>query len=141
MTISTNIEDGSGSSNKAKVTNRGQLVTGPIDFSRAYSVDVDTINTAFNFVPPIAGKRFVITDILLYANRNVGVNDATVEIYEATGATVTTVSTSILLAEMLKQSSRDITGINLIVSEGRWINIKTDDNSIFATVMGYYVDA
>jgi len=141
MTISTNIEDGSGTSNKACVSSRGQLITGPIEFSAAFTVTANVVDTAFNFVPPIANKRFVLTDILLYANKAVGAGDATVELYEAAGDTVTTVTRAILTLEMVKQTSRDMTGLNLICSEGFWINIKTDDNTIFATIMGYYVDA
>jgi len=141
MAINTTIKDGKGNGNEACVTNRNQLVVAPLDFSTAYSVEADTINTAFNFVPPEPKKQFVITDILLYANKGVGASDATVDVYEATSDTETTISKSILAMEMLKQTSRDMTGLNLIVSEGKWVNIKTDDNTIFATIMGYYVEA
>ena len=141
MAIIGTLEDGRGTQNKAKISSRGQLAVGPLDFSTAYSVEANVNDTAFNFVPPIAGQRFVITDILLYANKGVGAGDATVELYEATGDTVTTVTTVILNIEMLKQTSRDITGINLICTEGLWINIKTNDNTVFATIMGYYVEA
>ena len=141
MTISTNIEDGWGTGTKACVSTRGQLVVGPLDFSTAYTATANVINTAFNFVPPIANKRFVITDILLYANKGIGTGDATIVLYEADGVSETTSTKDILNIEMVKQTSRDITGLNLIVSEGKWVNIKTDDNTIFATIMGYYVDA
>lgn len=141
MTISGIIEDGDGTSSLAKVTSRGELVTGRFDYSTAYAVTVNATATAFNFVGPIAGKRFVITDIILYANKNVGAADATVDVYEATASDSTTISKSILAIEMLKQTSRDLTGLNLIVTEGRWVNIKTDDDIIYATLMGYYVKA
>ena len=140
MSIDVNIRDGSGG-NTAKITDRGQLVIGPLNFSTAYTQEVDTINTAFNFIVPEQRKRFVMTDVLLYANKGVGAGDATVTLYESLGPTSTTVDREIMTMEMVKQTSRDITGINLICSEGRWINIKTDDNTIFATIMGYYVDA
>jgi len=141
MGIHVKIKDGWGGGTEACVTERGQLVTAPLEFSSAYPVTASIDDTAFNFVPPISGKQFVITDILLYANKSVGVNDATVEVYEATSATEITVDKSILAIEMLRQSSRDNTGLNLIVSPGRWVNIKTNDNTIFATIMGYYVGA
>lgn len=141
MTISTVLRDGKGNGGEACITTRNQLVVAPLDFSTAYPVTANVINTAFNFVPPVASKRFVVTDILLYANKGVGASDATVDVYEATSATESTIDKSILAIEMLKQSSRDLTGLNLLISEGKWLNIKTDDNTIFATVMGYYVDA
>lgn len=141
MTAKVHIKDGSGKGSKAVVTSRGQIVIAPLDFSIAYNAEADTNNVAVNFVPPISRKRFVITNILLYANKGVGASDATVDVYEATGATETTISTSILALEMLKQTARDLTGLNLLVSEGMWVNLKTNDNTIFGTIMGYYVDA
>lgn len=140
MSVKTTIKDGKGKGNEAVVTDRGQLVTAPLDFSNAYTQEVNATATAFNFVGPVNGKQFVITDILLYADKNVGVNDAAVQLYEATSATSTAETKTILDIEMLKQSSRDITGINLIVTEGRYVNIKTDDATIFATIMGYYAE-
>lgn len=140
--IDANIIDGKGRNYKVKVNSRGQLIVGPLDFSSAYSVSAAVINTAYNFVGPKVGKRFVITDILLNANNGVGsAVGATVVIYEATSLTSTTVSKTILSIELVKQTNRDITGLNLISSEGVWINIKTDDNTINATLMGYYIDA
>jgi hypothetical protein len=141
MGIHTGISDGWGTDSKACVTERGQLVVAPLSFSTAYPVTVALINTAYNFVPPVGGRQFVVTDILLYANKGVGASDATVEIYEADATNETTVVRSIMILEMLKQTNRDITGLNLLISAGKWLNIKTDDNTIFATVMGYYVNS
>jgi len=141
MSIDVKIKDGKGSGSQACVTSRGQLVVAPLSFSTAYAVSATVVNTAYNFIEPVSGKQFVITDILLYANKGVGVADATVVLYAADSATTLTETKIILSIEMLKNSSRDITGLNLIMVEGRWLNIKTDDNTIFATVMGYYVNA
>ncbi len=140
MSIKTAIVDPT-CGNIAMVTRQGQVITAPIAYSGAYNAEANLDDTAFNLVVPIAGKRFVLTDILLYANKGVGVNDATVQLYEATAPDTTTVYRAILTFEMVKQTARDFTGLNLICSEGRWINIKTDDNTIFATVTGYYIDA
>jgi len=125
----------------AKVTDRGQLVVATIEYSEAYTVSATVINTAYNFIGPKAGKRFVITAILLNADKSVSAtNGAVIVIYEATSATSTTASKTILSIELLKQVNRDITGLNLIVSEGVWLSIKTDDNNINATILGYYID-
>jgi hypothetical protein len=141
MGIKTWLIDGRGTNQAACVTSRGELVVGDSDYSTAYTVEANIDNTAFNFVGPISNKRFVITSILLYANKGVGAADASVQVYEADADDTTTVSKTILDLEMLKNSARDITGIRLIVTEGKWVNIKTDDNTIFATIMGYYVTA
>lgn len=141
MSIFTELKDGRGTSNLAKITNRGQLVVSSLDFSESYTVTAALTGTAYNFVPPISGKRFIVTDILLYADKNVGANDASVQIYEADSLNETTIDKTILDIEMVKKTSRDMTGLNLIISESRWLNIKTNDNIIYATVMGYYVTA
>jgi hypothetical protein len=135
----TKITDGSGSGFIARVSQYGVLATGSLEFSTAYPITASAINTGYNFVPPIADHQFVVTSILLYANKNVGVNDATVEIYEADAVDSTTISKSVLSTEMVKQTSRDLTSLNLIVSKGKWLNLKTDDATIFASVLGYYV--
>lgn len=138
--IDVRVLDGGGKGKTAIVTSRGQLVVAPLEFSSAYQVTANVINTAFNFIGPKSGQQFVITDILLYADKNVGATDASVVIYEADASNTTTEYKQVLAMEMVKQTSRDITGLNLIVTEGKWLNIKTNDNSIYATIMGYYVN-
>ena len=131
-----------GDGNEAIVTHRGQLVTAPLSFSEAYTATANATATAFVLAPAKVGKRFVITDILLDADKNVSANTAgTVELYEATDSTNTTVAKSILSIEMLKNTNRSITGLNLIVTENVWLNIKTSDATIYATILGYYVGA
>lgn len=141
MALKVELVDGGGAGNKACTSSRGELVVNRFDYSIAYNVEADVINTGYNFVPPISGQRFVVTDLLLYANKSVGASDATVDVYEADSDTETTISRSVVKTEMLKNSRADLTGLNLIIAEGKWLNLKTDDNTIFATVMGYYVPA
>ena len=43
--------------------------------------------------------------------------------------------------EIPKKTSLTLTGLNIIVTEGRWVNVKTDDDDVFATVAGYFVTA
>lgn len=141
MSLQVNIRDGDGKGSMAHITSRGVLVVGPIDFSVSYNQDVDTIDTAFNFVGPLAAKRFVVTDILLSTDRLIGNNGAIIILYEATSSSTTTVTKTILEIEMLKSTVRDLTGLNMILTEGVWLNIKTDDDNVQATIMGYYVQA
>lgn len=141
MSIETTIKDGKGSASRACVTKRNQLVTAPLDFSTFYPVTADVIDTGYNIAPAMAKLQFIITDIVLSANRNVGVNDATVVIYEADSLTETTVAKTVFTQEMVKQTSIAITGLNIIVTEGKWLNVKTNDDDVFVNVAGYYVDA
>jgi len=121
-----------------KVTALGQLVAGPFDYDEVSAITLDVANTAVNIFGPLVQKRFVVTAILLTANKNV-TTDCSVEIYESDGPTSTTVDKSILNIEMLKNSDRDITGLNFRLTEGVYLNGKTDDDDVFVTVMGYYV--
>ena len=124
----------------AKITGRGELVVGKLDFSSAYSTTATVTNTAFNLLVPQDGNCFVITDILIYADKNVGVNDATISIYTADSPTSTTVISDILTTEIKASTARDITGLNLLVTHGVWVNAKTDDNNVFFTIFGYYIE-
>ena len=138
--IKTILKSGGGSGDEAKVTSLGQLVTAPLSFSEPYTATVNATGTAFVIARGYASKRFVVTDILLDADRNVSANTAgTVQIYEAVSATATAVYKNVLTIEMLKNTNRVITGLNMVVSEGYWLNIQTTDATIYATVLGYYV--
>jgi hypothetical protein len=140
MSLPTVIVDGGGGTNQAACVNEiGELVTGRFDYDTVSNQTMETANTAVNFFGPLAGMQFVITSILIYANKNVGAGDATVTIYEATGATETAISRTIFTAEMVKQTRADFIGINLLINEGVFINGVTDDDDVFATVMGYYI--
>ena len=132
------ISDGGGNRVKASVTKNGQLVVGPYAYDEVSSQSLATDNVAVNFFGPKAGFQFVLTTILLNAKKTV-TTDGLVEIYEATSSTSAVVAKSILAIEMLTNSVRDITGLNLLVSEGVYINGKTDDNVVNGTLMGYYI--
>ena len=141
MAIKTSIVDGRGSESEVMVTSRGELVTGAIDYSLSYNADVDTGNTAFNFIGPLSNRQFVITSLHISTDRTVGANGAVIIVYEAAADNTTTVSRTILEVEMLKSTHRDLSGLRMIVTEGRWVNIKSTDTNVNATLMGYYVQA
>jgi hypothetical protein len=63
-------------------------------------------------------------------------------VYEnLTGPTDTTVDTQVIQEEIAKQTRMTATGLNIVVSEGAWINVKSDDVVIRCNISGYYVDA
>ena len=121
----------------ARVTEFGQLVVAPIAYSTPVAQTLTAINTGYNYIEPSANHQIVITDIIVTSDRNVGANGAAVIIYEATSDTTTTVTKGVLDIEMLKNTGRDLIGLNFIVGEGMWVNAKTDDNNIQLTI-GYY---
>jgi len=125
----------------AKVTRFGELITGRYDYSDPIYHSMSSTATAYNFFTPISNKRLVITDILVDADRNVSpTTPATIDIYESSGSTDTTIDKQILKLELLKNSSRDFTSLNFIASTGKWVNAKTDDATVNITIAGYYVE-
>ena len=125
----------------AKVTKFGQLVTAPLQYSTPVADEVDVINTAFNFISPEQDQSIVITDIVLSADRNVGVNGADIVIYEASSPETLTEDQIVLDVDMIKQTTLPLNGLNLIIPEGKFVNAKSDDTNIKITIMFYRVPA
>ena len=139
MSLPIQIISSNGTSAGATVTKNGQLVTAPVAYDQVKTVSMNVNDAGFTFFVPRVGEQFVITAMLLTADKNVS-TDCLVEVFESTGEASNSVSESILAIEMLKNSSRDITGLNFLVSEGVYVNGKTDDNNVSATIMGYYIN-
>lgn len=136
------IADGSGTKNKARVTTRNQLVTAPLEFSNMFNAQAVAANTAYNVVLPKIGKQFIITDLILYGNKDVdNTNDATVVVYEASAIDSLVVDETIFNNEIPRRGDLPLTGLNIEVSSGAWVNIKTSSETIFINIGGYYVDA
>jgi hypothetical protein len=141
MSLKTTIVDGKGTKSEAKVSGRGQLITAPIDYSTPQYNLLDTDDAGVTFFAPIADQLFVITDVIADADRNVGATGVTVQIYESNDRDSATVARTILQFDMVKQSSKIITGLNFVSSQtGRFINAKMDDNNVALTIAGYYID-
>jgi len=123
------------------VTKRGQIVTAPLNFSIPENVTLNVINTAFNLRPPITGKIFVITDLIISTDKNVNVNGAIIEIYLASSVDTLTSDKTLLLINLGRQDSFDVVTLNWISVQGKWLNAKTDEANVDITAAGYYVDA
>lgn len=139
MTAPVNIKD-SDSGVTAKVTEFGQLVVAPIQYSTPLTDELDVINTAFNFIAPQQGSLIVITDIIVAADKNVSPTDpAVVDIYTADSAESTTIIDSILEPLIGRGVTVPVTGLNLLVGEGVWVNAKTNDDVVKLTIMFYRI--
>jgi len=125
----------------AEVSAQGELLTRGFAYSDPQFQNMDVINTAYNFFVAKAGFRFVITGMVLDANRNVGANGASVIIYEATTAVTITVAKTIFEFDMVKQSSKTLFPLLVQTTEGVFVNGKTDDDDVLVTIMGYYITA
>jgi len=141
MTGPVHIVDGRGATkNRACVTSVGQVITAPFDYDLAEFRSLSVIDTAFNFYQPQIGKQFVITGMRIKAGRFVSNTiDATIVIYEGT-SDITLTEDRVLFEEALIRSE-DVTLLptNILASEGKFINAKTDDATIFINIMGYFI--
>ena len=111
----------------------GEIAVAPRHFSTPVSIELDVADQAYNFASAAPGFIFIITSIVLTADKNV-TTDCIVEIYEASTPDATTIDKSILTIEMLKNSTTSLTGLNWRVSTGKYLNAKTDDDDVFCTI-------
>lgn len=142
MTIQFAIRDGTGINGNAKVTVQKQLVVGPLAFSTPNSSLLGVAATPVELVPPKPMKFIVLTDLILTANRLIGVNDATVTLYESdvSGAAQGAGDRTVFTVEMIKSSNIVLTGLNWKVNTGKYLNAVTDDDDIFVNLACYYAE-
>jgi len=141
MSLNIEIEDGrGGTKHTAKVTSRGQLVVAPLEFSETYFNFMDVDNQVYNFAEPRAGQRFVITGMLINGSRSIGTSGAVVEIYEADAIDSGTVSKALFTIDLAKSASLSVNPLNVIINSGMWLNGRTDDDDVYLTILGYYVE-
>jgi hypothetical protein len=131
-----------GTSEGAGVTKRGQLVVAPLEFSDTYFSSFQIANTAYNLVTPLTNKRFVIDGIIFSSNKNVSsTNGAVISIYESDGPNSRTVSKQLFLLDVGRLDKGSIPDMNILTSQGVWINGETDDATTNVTLLGYYIEA
>lgn len=134
-----NIQD-SHTGNTARVSRFGQLITAPLAYSEPVQQNLNIIDTAFNFLEPETGKSIVITDIIVSADKSVSVTDpAEIEIYESDEIDSLNIVQGIVSPRLLRGGDFNVTGLNLLVPEGRWVNATTSDNNILITIMFYRI--
>jgi len=133
------LKSGDGNPFSAHITDFGALAVAPLKFSTPQFVELTAANVPGNFVSPTPGSSIVITDITIHANRNVGVNDATVEIYEASGIDVTAAIKTIFKQEVPKNSTLPLNGLHWMARPGAFLNVKSNDTIVFVNLACYFV--
>ena len=140
MTIFVKVHDGAGQGHDARVTHAGELVTVRGNYDQTFQDSMTSINTAYNLVEPRVDNQFIITGIVINADKNVSATDgAVVEVYEAADATTTTATKTILTLNIGKNSTIPLTGILIQTTKGIFLNAKTDDATVNITLLGYYL--
>lgn len=140
MSTPTHILDGLGTKSKARVSTIGQLITAPYDFDDSVYMELGVNDTAYNFYKPKVGEQFVITGFIAKADKQVSTTvDADVIIYESSAPDSTTASKILFQTAMVQGDSVQAFGLNILVTEGLYLNAKTTDDDIHMTIMGYYI--
>lgn len=124
-----------------KVTPSGELVIAPLSYDETSFKELTPANTGLNFYEPLPGQQFVITAVLLRADKNVSnTADATVVIYEANSTDSTTVDKVLIQFAVVRDDIITSVPLRILVAKGKFVNGKTTDASIHMTITGYYID-
>ena len=122
----------------AKVTDRGQVVVAPLDFSIPSSISLVCASTAYNFAAPKSNKIFIITDIIISSGSGAS---QIVDLYEANSETSLTVQKQIFNLDMSAKTYVPLTGLNWKLTQGFWLNAKSNGTTAMVTIAGYIADA
>ena len=119
----------------------GELATGARHFDETKFNTLDVAGTAYNFYKPKVGFRFVMTGFVAFADKDVADNsDTIIVIFEASTDESSTVDKVLFQFGMGKLTVLPVTGIRVLVSEGKFVNAKTGDDDIHMTIMGHYTE-
>lgn len=140
MTIPVHIKGGA-KNVTVLVSDLGQLVVAPIAYDEVSFNEMNVAIAAFNFYEPEPGMQFVITSIYMKADRGVSNTvDATIILYESDAIDSLSVDKVLFQVNLVRGNAVNLAPLNILVSEGVWINGRTSDTDIFSTVTGYYID-
>ena len=120
-----------------RVNEFNTLVVGNLDFSTPVARSLTDISVPVNFIMPSPDQSIIITDILIGAKRSVPVNGVEVDIYESDAADSLTIIEDIWPLDLARQQRADITGLNLRIPPGRFVNAIADGVVVDITIMFY----
>lgn len=137
MTLKIQISDGyEGTRQLSGVSSAGELVVKGFGETQSKYNAMSSINTAYNFFIPKSSQNFIITTILFS-----GPGNASIDIYEAPSAISTTIDKQITHIEILEKAFYPINfpfGGFPTVTEGEFLNAKTDAATVYMTIFGHY---
>lgn len=137
MTIKVNIQGDKG--NFAGVSTGGELIVRPFfEYSKAFRKVLNAVDTAFNLVVPQPFKSFIVTGLIINADKNV-TGSAVVQIYPADSPTSRTALADGVVIDLPKNETVTIVPLPLKIDQGQWINAETDDATINISLLGYFL--
>jgi len=137
LPIDSFIKDGNGKGSSAQVSNNGEMLVRPFyTFNTSYRVVLSTTNMT-NILSPSAGNNFIITSIILNADKNV-TSSAVVTLSESQTFAGTSTKDLVTL-DITKNTTVPLTALSLKISDGKFINAITDDATVNITLLGYFM--
>lgn len=128
--------------NEAVVTELGEVAVSPLFFSKFYNGATAANDVPVNIVPPKHGMIFIIKAIILSGDRSIGASGAVTALYENNTSGVDTVQESVIITEEIgKQTRMVVSGVNIAVTQGKWVNLVSDDVIVRCNIEGYYVNS
>ena len=121
----------------ANVSDNNELMIAQ-QFSTANKVTLTSDNTAVNLIKPQAGKKVIITGLIVNTNRDIGVNGALIEIYETSTETSGTIDRAIISFDLIKNQNAITAPILIETNEGKFINAKASDSDVNVTLFSYF---
>ncbi len=140
MTIGFHIIDGSGKKTLVKVSNNNEILV-VNQFQSAEKITLVSDNVVVNILKPRPNNQIIITGLIVNTNRDVGVNGAIIEIYEASSASSSTIQKSILSFDLTKNETVVTSPVLIQTTEGVFINAKASDSEVNITVLSYFAPA
>jgi len=126
----------------ARVTRTGQLVVAPFAYDETKFNVLDVAGTAVNFFTSKADSQFVITGVIATGDLQIAANAvAEVVILEGDNETDATGTKTLIQFGITRLQSVSYLPLNLLVTEGKFVNAKTDDDDVHMTIMGYFIPA
>ena len=125
----------------AGISPYGEVYTAPVAYSTAYYITVDVADTAFEVVPGVSGKQFVMTSMLISSSKTFGTATTaeTVTLYEGYKADLDTIVNTFTQIDLLKNERLIATSLNLISNTAISIIAIATDTNVNITIAGYYV--
>lgn len=127
--------------NHAGVTDQGELVVAPLEYSTPYYISVAASGTPYEVLLGKAGFCFVITGLLLASDKNFGtsVDAQTLTIYEAHPSDIGTSTKTIVQLDLLRNDRITPTGLNIRTSSTVSLVAIGTDSAVDVTIAGYYI--
>ena len=123
----------------ARVNKDGELVVGELSASTFVAVEMNVNDQVYSLVTPISGRRVRITGVVITTSRTIGNEGVSINLYSASSAISGVSLGNIFTVDLVKQDKIVMTGLNLEVPEGTWINATASDSTVNLSLIFYFI--